>query len=158
MPEFPSYGEKLISLLLCKTPTQKCWERTCDKCTKKKVTRILNDMFERSNNIPESVSWTVWKQDESKKRYVKYLMNGSMECLIKYFLEILDKFLKHSNVKRRQADAFENDRKELADCLYGVLALLQIDFAENFTCEAQDEIQSAHWNQRTVISIFFVKY
>lgn len=71
--------------------------------------------------------------------------------MIKYFLEILDKFLKHSHVKRGQAAAFENDRKELEDCVNGFLALLQIDFAENFTCEAQDEIQSAHWNQKTVI-------
>lgn len=27
-------------------------------------------------------------------------------------------------------------------------AVLQIDFAENFVCEMQDKVQSAHWNQR----------
>lgn len=31
---------------------------------------------------------------------------------------------------------------------YALEALLQIDFAENFVCEAQDEVQSAHWNPR----------
>lgn len=31
--------------------------------------------------------------------------------------------------------------------------LLQVDFAENFVCEAQDEVQNAHWNQRQ-LSLF----
>lgn len=30
---------------------------------------------------------------------------------------------------------------------------LQVDFSENFVCEAQDEVQSAHWNQRQ-LSLF----
>ena len=28
--------------------------------------------------------------------------------------------------------------------------VLQIDYAENYTCRAQDEVQSAHWNQAQV--------
>lgn len=34
-------------------------------------------------------------------------------------------------------------------------ALIQVDFSENYTCVNQDEIQSAHWNQRQV-SLFTV--
>jgi len=29
-------------------------------------------------------------------------------------------------------------------------ALLQVDFSENYSCMSQDEVQSAHWNQRQV--------
>ena len=29
-------------------------------------------------------------------------------------------------------------------------SLLQIDYAKNYTCRAQDEVQSAHWNQGQV--------
>ena len=28
--------------------------------------------------------------------------------------------------------------------------MLQVDYAENHTCRAQDEVQSAHWNQAQV--------
>ena len=28
--------------------------------------------------------------------------------------------------------------------------VLQMDYAENYTCKSQDEVQSAHWNQAQV--------
>ena len=29
-------------------------------------------------------------------------------------------------------------------------ALVQVDFAENYTCKYQDEVQSAHWHQQQI--------
>ena len=34
-------------------------------------------------------------------------------------------------------------------------AIVQVDFAENYSCKHQDEIQSAHWNQQ-LITLFTV--
>ena len=34
--------------------------------------------------------------------------------------------------------------------------MLQMDFAKNYTCRAQDEAQSAHWNQVQVTLYFSV--
>lgn len=34
------------------------------------------------------------------------------------------------------------------DTNFGDVGLLQIDFAENFVCQAKNEIQNAHWNQQ----------
>jgi hypothetical protein len=61
-------------------------------------------------------------------------------------LEESPKFLRHHYVKRRQS-AFYHGVKALAT---SVKVLLQVDFAENYTCEQQDEVQAAHWNQSQV--------
>lgn len=58
-------------------------------------------------------------------------------------------FLRHSYVKREQSNTFNNvDRPRASNNEFVDEGLLQIDFAENFVCELQDEVQSAHWNQR----------
>lgn len=93
---------------------------------------MLNDLLERLQSVPEQVSWINWKKDDTGKRYAQYNVKGSMKSLIEYFLTILDKFLKHSFVKRCQAASFEQDWKEVEDCIKGILALLQLDFAEHY--------------------------
>ena len=59
------------------------------------------------------------------------------------------KFLPHCHIKHLQAKQYELD-KELASTQDSKIAVLQMDFAENYMCVAQDEIQSAHWNQSQV--------
>lgn len=124
--------------------------RSCTVCTKTKIKTTVEKIIERSNASPASVEWILWEKDTSGKRYIKKSKEGPIGTLIEHFIAILDKFLKHSYTKRVQANIFENDRKEMELIENAFVELLQIDFAENFTCEAQDEIQSAHWNQKTV--------
>ncbi|XP_041379147.1 uncharacterized protein LOC121391661 [Gigantopelta aegis] len=61
----------------------------------------------------------------------------------------LPKFFWHSFIKEKQATSY-NDSKLKAMESDSNRCLLQMDFAENFTCTWQDEIQSAHWKQRQV--------
>ena len=65
---------------------------------------------------------------------------------VKAILEALPAFLRHVYVKRCQEVAYQQEIEEslAAKCV------VQIDFAENsqYTCVFQDEIQSAHWNQK----------
>lgn len=75
---------------------------------------------------------------------------GTIIDLMAYFREILDKFLIHRYIKRRQAKTFETDRKSILESQSQGKAQLQIYFAEKFTCLSQDKIQSAHWNQKLV--------
>lgn len=57
-------------------------------------------------------------------------------------------------MKGHQSDTFNlYDRPRASNTQFDSEALLQIDFAENFVCESQDEVQSAHWNQRQ-LSLF----
>ena len=49
-------------------------------------------------------------------------------------------------VKRQQARIF----KEKIEHLTEEEAVVQVDFAENFSCKYQGEVQSAHWSQDQV--------
>jgi hypothetical protein len=49
-------------------------------------------------------------------------------------------------VKRQQSAYFERRK---ADIQQGE-AVVQIDFAENYSCKYQDEVQAAHWNQEQI--------
>ena len=59
--------------------------------------------------------------------------------------------MKHVYFKRQQSKCFECKIEHLqAD-----EAVVQVDFSENYTCQQQDEVQTAHWNQEQV-TIFHV--
>lgn len=144
--DFPPYGKELMTLLLCSVNNEKCWLRKCGECSAIKIKKTLESIIERSYEVSAAVTWIVWEKDDSGKRFIKRSMNGSIEELLNHFIAMIDKFLIHSYIKRVQAEVFEMHRQHLTDDS----AILQVDFAENFTCVAQDEIQSAHWNQKTV--------
>jgi hypothetical protein len=61
----------------------------------------------------------------------------------------MPKFLWHVFVKRHQSSAYEED-KERAKAPGSKLAVVQMDFSENYTCVYQDECASAHWHQNQV--------
>lgn len=95
------------------------------------------------------VKWCQWKKNKESNRFEKCAESGTLNTLISHFLDILPEFLKHSYIKRAQETQFQKDSEEVSKS-NGKLATLQVDFAEGFNCEHQDEIQSAHWNQATV--------
>lgn len=97
----------------------------------------------------DSTMCTQWYKNDETKRFQQSVQRGTLENLLARFNKILPEFLKHSYIKRNQADSFEKDNDEVKHAA-GKVATLQVDFAESFNCEAQDEIQSAHWNQATV--------
>lgn len=52
-------------------------------------------------------------------------------------------FLEHVFIKRKQSTFFEERITQLkAD-----EGIVRVDFALNYTCQYQDEIQGAHWSQ-----------
>ncbi|KAJ8033178.1 39S ribosomal protein L13, mitochondrial [Holothuria leucospilota] len=104
--------------------------------------------FEGSVNTP--CSWLQWEMDKDG-RMMKIQEEGTVGELVEHITAILPQFLQHCYVKREQAAAYNAQReKALSESHNSHSALLQVDFSENFTCVAQDEIQSAHWNQRQV--------
>lgn len=95
------------------------------------------------------LNWSVWEKDIVTKRVENKLKSGTIDDLIAYISKLWPQFLKHSFNKREQALTFnEYDRQRALNMELGGEGLLQIDFAENYVCEAQNEVQKAHWNQR----------
>lgn len=82
------------------------------------------------------------EKNKETNRFQTIVETGTFVDLNNYFMSILTEFLKHSYTKRCQEDSFEADNLEVRRSNGGV-ALVQIDFAEGFNCEAQEEIQAA---------------
>lgn len=79
---------------------------------------------------------------------VKILETGMGSDFINYTIKIHPPFMVYCYMKRCQAENYIKER-ERAD------SLIRHDFPENYTCVAQDEIQSAHWAQSQV-SLFTI--
>lgn len=145
--EFPKYDSKLERLVLCDQPKKLCWLQKCSKCPN--VKNQLTEMMDRSGKKTFSVSITKWIKDNDTNRFKKVVQQMTLQNLVDHFVKLLPEFLKHVYIKRTQSIAFEKDCEEVTNG-DGRTAVLQVDFAENFICEAQEEIQSANWNQATV--------
>lgn len=151
IPEFPLYDSDSIEFLICENSTVDCWTRKCVICTATAIKGKVEELFKTSIGSPTpTVSWLMWKQDENIKRCVKTTVKGSSNDLIEYLGNIVDKFIVHVHVKRAQAKSFEEDRKEMEQTARKFVAMVQMDYAENYSCASQDEVQSAHWNQKLV--------
>lgn len=149
IPGFPAYDKDCPHPLTCQNPTENCWLKTCSKCTVTVVNQKLKRFCPKSIQ-KKPVVWQQWIKDELTNRTQNATVNGTVNDLLAYFTSIYPQFLTHSFVKREQAKSFvaDQDSVDLKENLHH--AVLQIDCAENFKCESQDEIQPAHYNQRQV--------
>lgn len=146
----PNYGPEMIELLVCENPTRHCYFKTCEECTSSGIDSTFNGISKRPDIKNKSVQWMQWVKNEKENRYTNELQHGSITELINYFLKIYQKFLVHSYTKREQANNFNIDRKSVELNENVDVAVLQIDFAENYKCESQNEIQPANYNQKQV--------
>jgi len=147
VPEFPDYSRTLPATFLCDPSTKMCWMNECNECKDGKGFQTkCRDML--SEVAADFCSWFIWKNDEDGK-LAKVCEEGSIDELVEYFSGILPQFLQHTYYKREQAASYQLQR-ETAALDSASHRLLQVDFSENYTCEAQDEIQSDHWKQSQV--------
>lgn len=129
-----------------------CWHSSCSSCANKLATEL--NQIAQNTASPSTVSWYVWKQSTSANRTEKCKESGSLDKLVAHVISLWPKFIRHSFAKREQSTIFDmHDRRRALSGEFPEEGLLQIDFAENFVCENQDEVQNAHWNQRQ-LSLF----
>ena len=77
-------------------------------------------------------------------RLVKTQIDTTLGEAVNMLRSLLPKFIMHAFTKTAQAN-FIHDLRIFSD---PETVALQVDFAENYSCEHQDEIQSAHWQQK----------
>ena len=73
-----------------------------------------------------------------------------LKKIYSYINSALPKFLKHCFINCKQSESYQVDKQQ-ARHTDSTTMMLQIDFAEKHTCNAQDEVQSAHSKQVQVI-------
>lgn len=147
IPDFPSYNNSFLESIMCENATESCWLGTCKTCSSS-IRIKLNDAIEK-NDAPAIAKWNVWVQNEGKLS--KTVEEGSVHELAEHIINMTANFLEHSFIKRNQAKSYQEHR-EASDIpeFNAKLAMFQVDFSENYTCIAQDEVQSFHWVQPQV--------
>ncbi len=97
------------------------------------------------NALEEVVAYKIWAKSEAG-RHLRTTVTTGKNAAITEFLRALPCFIRHHQVKGFQHEAYRM-AKSLATSSH---ILLQVDFAENFSCFFQDEIQAAHWGHPQV--------
>lgn len=76
-------------------------------------------------------------------------MKGSVTECVKLLKDKTPDYLRHVYIKRKQSEYFDHIKANANNNT----VVCQVDYAENFAIENQDQIQSAHWGKK-FISIF----
>ena len=77
------------------------------------------------------------------------LFTGTVLKCVKMLKSKTPQYLSHVFIKRKQSAYFEYIKDNADD----TTVVCQVDYAENFTLQYQDQVQSAHWSKKQ-ISIF----
>ena len=95
-----------------------------------------------------SNQWKKWQVVSG--RLINKEVSGTLHELYNYVSSSSVKFLEHCFIVKGQQSASYKEDKKMASSPTSDFAVLQMDFAENYTCSSQDEVQSAHWNQAQI--------
>ncbi|XP_072030072.1 uncharacterized protein [Amphiura filiformis] len=122
-----------------------CIERKCKDCGTMKIQDHLQDIVEKQGDKP--ITWKKWEKKTSQlngvtvSRQVINKVEGTLQqCIneLKVESESITAHLFNATWQNRQFS-------QLTKNLPAGWMVLVLDFAENYTCKYQDEIQSAHW-------------
>jgi hypothetical protein len=96
-------------------------------------------------------NWSIWTTCQNRVELQH--RTGSFRSLVDQLNSVWSAFMTHSFVTREQRDHIKLIKKSSSLTTF---AVVQIDFAENFSFVVQKEVQSAHWNhkQATIFTVF----
>ena len=104
------------------------------------------------DKVPENVPFKRWKRvkvPEGEKEVYETKVIEQTATKANYIAEFTQEamdFTEHVNRVRGQYSELRKLKENLAE--HDVI--LQMDFAENFSCRSLDEVQTAFWNQSSV--------
>ena len=129
-------------------PMISCIDRKCGKCGTSLLMQYLDPLLQNCSS--KMTTWQRWGQTcygpENKKRVTILRHTGSIKMLVDELLQEMTTFSRHLfNAKWQQLQFYKCIRTPLQDEVITVM-----DFAENYQCLLQQEVQSAHWYQMQV--------
>ena len=113
------------------------------------LTNTDEDIQDKLRQLDEShVTFTEWKRvDESGKiRWKQVQTKVTKAAFVEMFTKDVKEFRAHVDRVKNQYSQMRHRRENLQDGH----VLIWMDFAENFTCAALDEVQSAYWTSEQV--------
>lgn len=134
---------KFVASVVCSEESEACMlTGECLECGKGALFERLFAVYDDAMES-EPVVWYKWITSENKA--LKISQEGTLEQLLSEMKEELPRFLAHCFVKHKQSTVFEKTKEECKN--KETMAVIQVDFSENYSTKYQDEIQSTHWNQ-----------
>ena len=126
---------------------RECLMGECDKCGVEKLFKFCENELQGSGSA--LVDWrrfsleeTISKKGKSLKRLTLVYKKTTSDEFIDYLKPKLDFFVKHNFVARWEDKQFRECLKSFPqDSVVSI-----VDFAENYTFEVQNEVQSMHWH------------
>jgi hypothetical protein len=106
-----------------------------------------NELVSKVNR--DVVTYEQWKSvdcDDGKKRMKVVQTTCCKEEFADLFVKQISAFQEHANRIKAQYKAISDLKKQLPENH----VIVQMDFSENYSCVAADEIQSAFWNQNAI--------
>ena len=144
MSSFPPYSGLFIDPLVCNSTTKECMLSKCANCPNWLVDvekyAPLDDLYVIKRHQWERVTHTITtKQDKPKivKKMEKVIKEGTVEGALNCPKGQIPCFLECVFIKGKQSTFF-------GDCVAQLKAdeaIVQVDFAENYNCQYQDEIR-----------------
>ncbi|CAF4975031.1 unnamed protein product [Rotaria sp. Silwood1] len=135
-------GSDLVDKTVCVHPTEGCYNRMCDACCNMNVSSLFitdrEDIDEKADT-----SWSLWTTSNNHVELLHY--HGSFRSLIDQLDSRWSSFLTHTYVTRQQREHIKTVKLTSHPTTF---AVVQMDFAENFSFVVQKQIQSAYWHQK----------
>ena len=130
----------LINQVVCDANRESCMFGNCSVCPgfDPIIAKILPEKHD------ELCRWAQW--NSNSKDISKVDIEGSTLDCLNDLKSLLPQFLEHTYVKRAQSATFKQTKENINDnelCI-------QLDFAENYSCCEQNEIQSAYWGYKQI--------
>ena len=104
---------------------------------------------EITDALPAEVKYSQWKRvtDTEGKKKMKIVSHTATKV---QFADILEEETEDFKQHVERVKIHYDQLKALKDRLPQNHAIVQMDFAENYTCQASEEVQSAYWNASMV--------
>lgn len=137
--------DELVKKTLCHEPRRECFERKClhENCSSKNFIDKLKDLL--SEKLNRMKRWSRWERTEkSSKDLVQ--MESCLSDILQRLESSLQEIAMHLKVAHWQRSRYQI----LRDNLPPGHAMCTLDFAENYLCKFQNEVQSAHWSYRQI--------
>lgn len=130
--------KELILHMVCEEASRECMLRHCDKCpSKEKLIEFLELKFEDCD-AEEKVEYNQWV---STDRTEMIRCSSSVEEFIEVLVGKLNKLIPHSFIAKSQSHYF----KQLKETSNPSVAIISMDFSENYSFTIQEEAQGYHW-------------
>jgi hypothetical protein len=142
-PEVGS-AKEFLKKVVCHVEKEECMLESCRECCDKFQVfcdQLLGDLDEIAP------AFYIWETSgERKVRIEDFTFND----ILKKVVADIGAFKKHCFIKWAQSTAFQVDRNHIEPST----CIIQVDFAENYKCDVQDEIQAHHFKGGKQVTIF----